>query len=180
MPLAVQFKIYRQYEESRQRANDAMVALLAGSQLAAHTLKLTAGSDRLLPEIFHAVPHIGRFNLRTAAATEVIDAAGPHLATVTVPYALAIHEDFATQCVRWVRAIRKESSRLDVKAWRMHETLAEMVPGSYSSRAAVDLELFHLYRIIRNCHIHAGGRVSPALLGQVGKLSGDARARGSA
>lgn len=181
MTRVVRFQIYRQYEESRQRANDAMVALLAGSQLAAHTLKLTAGSDRLLPEIFPAVPHIGRFNLRTAAAAEVIDAAGPHLATVTVPYALAIHEDFAMQCIDWIRVTQNMTSqsgaRAPVTAATMHEILALMLAGSYGPRAAVDLELFHMYRKIRNCHVHAGGRASAALRRPVGALSPDAWAR---
>ena len=103
MPSTVQFAIYRQYNEARQGANNAMVSLLAGSALGAHTLKLTAGSDRLLPEIFPAVPHIKRFNLRPASAAEVLDAAGPHLATVTVPYAIAIFtaaEACLRRCVR--------------------------------------------------------------------------------
>ncbi|WP_420625063.1 hypothetical protein [Candidatus Poriferisodalis sp.] len=103
MAATVYFPIYRRYKATRQQANNAMVSLLAGSALASHTLQLTEGSSRLLPEIFPAVPHIARFNLRPDAAADVLRSAGPHLATVTVPYALAIHEDYVTQCIEWVR-----------------------------------------------------------------------------
>lgn len=108
MAPAVHFSIYRQYTKARQSANNAMVSFLAGSALASHTLQLTTGSNRLLPEIFPAVPHITRFNLRPDAAADVLGAAGPHLATVTIPYALAIHEDAL------VRGDRAEYSLLDV------------------------------------------------------------------
>jgi len=41
----VEFPLFRRYESSRQEANNAMMALLAGSKLAAHTLQLTTGSS---------------------------------------------------------------------------------------------------------------------------------------
>lgn len=180
MPSIVQFAIYRQYEASRQRANNAIVALLAGSALAAHTLKLTEGSDRLLPEIFPAVPHIERFNLRPDAASEVIDAAGPHLATVTVPYAIAIHEDFVKQCIDWMEGthgIHLTVPRSDLNAGNMHETLGSMVTSSFSGSAVADLELFHLFRQMRNCHVHRGGRATSTLEEQELGLSARARVR---
>lgn len=180
MPPTAQFAIYRQYEASRQRANNAIVALLAGSALAAHTLKLTEGSDRLLPEIFPAVPHIERFNLRPTAAAAVIGAAGPHLATVTVPYALAIHEDFVKQCIDWLETSHGIPSTVpgnEVNAANMHETLASMTGSADAESAPVDLELFHLYRHLRNCHVHRGGRATTALHDQEDDLSPKARAR---
>ena len=180
MPSTVQFAIYRDYEASRQRANNAIVALLAGSALAAHTLKLTEGSDRLLPEIFPAVPHIEYFNLRPDAAAAVIGAAGPHLATVTVPYALAIHGDFVTQCIDWMANTHRVAlmiPRRDVNSGNMHEALASAVKNSLAASGSVDLELFHLYRQMRNCHIHRGGRANSALRDQEVGLSPEARVR---
>ena len=56
MPL-VKYAEYRRYIEQRKDANNAMMALLAGSKLAMHTLSLTAGSERRLSEIFPRVPH---------------------------------------------------------------------------------------------------------------------------
>jgi hypothetical protein len=183
VPATVQFAIYRNYEASRQRANNAIVALLAGSALAAHPLKLTEGSGRLLPEIFPAVPHIEYFNLRPDAAAEVIGSAGPHLATVTVPYALAIHEDFVKQCIDWINnthGITLAVSRNDVNAGNMHETLRSTLASSHAGHSSVDLELFHLYRQMRNCHIHRGGRATPTLRDQEIGLSPDAHVPGGA
>ena len=181
MPSTVHFAIYRQYQESRRRANNSMVALLAGSQLAAHNLTLHADSDRLLPEIFPTVPHIARFNLRPAVAADVLDAAEPHLATVTVPYALAIHEDFVMQCIRWIRRIQGTPSRQRAsgrpRAADMHEVLRSLVGGALKPHSSVDLELFHVYRLLRNCHVHRGGRVSSKLRKHVGNLSPSAQAR---
>lgn len=162
----VHFLLYRQYQESQQRANNAMVALLAGSQLAAHTLQLTEGSERLLPEIFPAVSHIAYFNLRPHAAAEVLGSAGPHLATVTVPYALAIHEDFVNGCIDEVSSILgapPAAASGGAPSATMHDALQRLVGVSLAPRSFVELELFHLYRLMRNCQIHGGGRVSPAL-----------------
>lgn len=81
----VKFAQYRAYEAQRVNANNAMMALLAGSHLASHTLKLTEGSDLLLPEIFPNVSHIGRFNLKTETATEILYAAEHHLSAMAGP-----------------------------------------------------------------------------------------------
>jgi hypothetical protein len=90
----VRFASYRQYDAARTDASNAMMALLAGAQLASHLLKLTEGSERLLPEVYPRVPHIGRFNLTSEAAREILDTADTHLGAMGVPYALAIHEDY--------------------------------------------------------------------------------------
>lgn len=54
----VRFADYRTYEAKRVDASNAMMGLLAGAQLASHLLQLTAGSERLLPEVFPRVRHI--------------------------------------------------------------------------------------------------------------------------
>lgn len=186
MEPAVHFPIYRQYTKARQSANNAMVSFLAGSALASHTLQLTTGSNRLLPEIFPAVPHITRFNLRPDAAADVLGAAGPHLATVTIPYALAIHEDFVTQCIRWIRdafGFPPPRTVSSIRSWNeivtsnMHEALVSMTGDALDQHGSVDLELFHLYRLMRNCHIHNGGNVTNALRRQVRSLSSGAQDR---
>lgn len=95
----VRFGAYRQYEQTRTEASNAVMGLLAGAGMAAHMLRLTDGSDRLLPEIFPKVAHIGRFNLTTDAAREILTAGDVHLGAMAVPYALAIHEDFLKTCL---------------------------------------------------------------------------------
>src|SRR4051812_37082257 len=91
LPLEVRFREYREYEERRIEASDAMMALLAGAQLASHMLRLNEGSDRLLPEVFPRVTHIRRFNLTSERARAILDTADQHLSALSVPYALAIH-----------------------------------------------------------------------------------------
>lgn len=186
MPPPVHFPIYRRYTELRKSANNAMMSLLAGSALASHTLQLTEGSNRLLPEIFPAVEHIARFNLRPDAAAKVLRAAGPHLATVTVPYALAIHEDFVKQCINWLRlsfhfplptAVRGIRTWNDVRSENMHEALESMTSRTLALSSSVDLELFHLYRLVRNSHIHGGGKVTNPMRTHVRAMSLDAQAR---
>lgn len=183
MASTVQLPIYRRYTTARQHANNAMVSFLAGSALASHTLQLTAGSNRLLPEIFPAVPHIARFNLRPDAAADVLGAAGPHLATVTIPYALAIHEDFVTQCIEWIlemsgfRLPKDMNSIGDIKTSNMHEALLSMTGHALDQRASLDLELFHLYRLMRNCRIHNGGIATKALQDRAKRVSAGAQDR---
>ena len=68
----VRFAAYRQYLLQRQLVNSSVMALLAGSQLASHTLQLTQGSDRTMREIFPQVPHIDRFNLKSDHARALL------------------------------------------------------------------------------------------------------------
>ena len=180
-PSVVQFPIYREYEENRQDANNAIVALLAGSTLAVHTLQLTEGSTRLLPEIFPAVPHISRFNLRPDAASGVLKNAGSHLAVVTVPYALAIYEDFVMKCIRWLKndvgLSTGPASKSKAKSANMHDKVADLVAGSFEAHEEVAEEVFHIFRLMRNCHIHKGGVASRELRKQIKGMSAPARSR---
>jgi hypothetical protein len=52
----VRFADYRQYEQVRIEASNAVMGLLAGAQMAAHMLQLTEESDRPLPEMFPQIP----------------------------------------------------------------------------------------------------------------------------
>jgi hypothetical protein len=176
----VEFPAFRQYESTRQEANNAMMALLAGSKLAAHTLQLTTGSRQLLPDIFPGVEHISYFNLRTDSATVLVDT-GHHLGAVTVPYALAVHEDFVMTTLALLEQFgytRKAPGKAKgrIAAWNMHEalyvTLGDPPPARGSS--VVELEHFHLLREMRNAQIHDGGSISPRLRQEVSDMSGPA------
>lgn len=94
--------------------------------------------------------------------------------------------NFVTQCIEWIRdtiGFQLPTTEPIIGAWSdigaasMHEALAAMTGGAFAQRASVDLELFHLYRTMRNCHIHSGGSVSSALRTRVGGLSHDAQVR---
>ena len=166
-----------------------MMALLAGSKLAAHTLQLTAGSSQLLPDIFPGVDHISYFNLRTDVATDLLLDTGHHLGAVAVPYALAVHEDFIMTVLQTLTGLgytqlapgkSPNLSKNRITAWNMHEALFLTLGKSIPARGTnpISLELYHLLREMRNCQIHNGGSVTlaPNLQGQVRDISPAAEA----
>lgn len=149
------------------------MALLAGSRLAAHTLKLTEGSKRLLPEIFPAVDHIERFSLRTESARELLVNADAHLGAVTLPYALAVHEDFVLTVLEMIKqaGIPLLSLGKPIKAWNMHESLFRSLG---MAMPIASLAHFHLLRHMRNALIHEGGVISQQLKDAINGMPGDA------
>ncbi|MFJ8919847.1 hypothetical protein ACIREK_10250 [Streptomyces sp. NPDC102415] len=166
---------YREYFRTRVEVNNAMMALLAGSRLAGHTLQLTAGSQRTLAELFPAVEHIGRFNLRSDEARSLLRNADHHLTSVALPYALATHEDFVMSSIEFLRnegfAIKKGGKA--VKAWNMHSVLF----NSAGSAIPHDLlQSFDLLREMRNSTIHAGGKLQPNLLKSVSAMGASSTA----
>lgn len=77
----VRFPLYRTYTAARQDADNAMMALVAGSRLAEHALQLTADSHRLLPEMSAGL-RLGACRLDEArlAALDGLLEAGPRTA----------------------------------------------------------------------------------------------------
>lgn len=167
----MKFLLYRNYVAVRQDANNAIMALLAGSRLAAHTLQLTDGSHKLLAEIFPAVPHISRFNLTTEDARSLLYDADSHLGAIAVPYAQAVHEDFVMSCLAFMRKSGISTPTPDGKQLRsanMHETLFQA--ASFVAPTS-PLAHFQLLRHMRNCQIHSGGRITSGLRTHVAGLS---------
>ncbi len=121
----VRFADYRQYEQVRVEASNAVMGLLAGARMAAHMLQLTEGSDRLLPEIFPQIPHIGRLNLTTEAARDILIDGDVYLGAMAVPYALAIHEDYLKTCLTLLQrgGIRLTKPPGDLKLANQHEEI---------------------------------------------------------
>lgn len=163
----VRFRAYRQYEATRIEASNAMMALLAGAQLASHLLQLTEGSDRLLPEVFPRVAHIGRFNLTSEAAREILTAADSHLGAMSVPYALSIHEDFLKTCLSLLeRAHRCPAGAADkARLFTGHDLIEGATRGAFTVGSLLQL---HTLRSMRNCQIHDGGRANQAVLDSIG------------
>lgn len=159
----VRYGHYREYFDQRVAANNAIMAFLAGSHLAAHTLRPVQGSDLLLPQVFPQVPHIARFNLRTDDAIRVLAAAEDHLGYMAVPYVLAIHEDYIVTGALDLLVLSGHLSRTrhrETKSHNMHENLEAATGSRYTAES---LALFHLLRLMRNALIHAAGRVSQSL-----------------
>jgi hypothetical protein len=165
----VRFPEYRTYTATWQEANNAMMALLAGSRLAVHTLQLTAGSLRLLPEIFPAVDYIRRFNLKTETARQLLLNADSHLGAVAVPYALAVHEDFVMTALNMMQAagLSLKTGKQAVRAFNMHSVFFKT--AGVAEPTAI-MKQFHLLRHMRNSQIHAGGAISGAMAKVISNL----------
>ena len=157
------FLAYRNHEDSRIEANNAMMAMLAGSRLAMHTLSLTSGSKHMLPEIFPAVEHIGRMNLKVDSAQKLLADAESHLSAMAVPYALALHEDYVTICLKLLQRARLINSQgvKEASPKTMHQKFE--LAASYGL-SIVSMEQFNFLRLLRNAIIHAGGLPSVDLL----------------
>ncbi|MET9870647.1 hypothetical protein ABZZ16_31700 [Streptomyces sp. NPDC006386] len=166
----VHFLAYRNYEESRVEANNAMMAMLAGSRLAEHMLGLASGSERMLPEIFPAVEHIGRMNLRVESAQRLLADAESHLSAMAVPYALALHEDYVITCLKLLQRARLINSQ-GVKSASPKTMHQKFQAAAGYSLSTVSVEQFDLLRLLRNAIIHAGGLPSDDLLTVSANLS---------
>lgn len=160
----VRFAQYRRYEARRVNASNAMMTLLAGAGMASHLLQLTRGSKHLLPEVFPQVPYIGRFNLRSELAREILDAADVYLGAMAIPYALAIHEDFLHVCIELLVTVGACTASQAKKAGTLatkHPLIAQATGGVFN---ADGLGQFETIRLMRNCMIHNGGRANHELL----------------
>lgn len=173
MAQTVRYAQYRHFDAERIKINDAVMGLLAGSQLAAHMLQLTEGSRYYLGDIFPNVEHINRFNLRSDLARDVLGSAEEHLVNMAIPYILALHEDYMNHCMDlFVRAgMMSKSKASKVKPSTAHAEFEAKLGASFTPES---LELFDILRLMRNCRIHAGGRVSSPLATSFANLSAGA------
>ncbi|UKA76465.1 hypothetical protein [Arthrobacter sp. FW306-07-I] len=154
----VRYRHYREYVEQRIQANDTMMGLLAGANLASQTLFLTQGSNLELSKIFPAVPHIKRFNLTTDKARAVLENAENLLGILAVPRVLALHEDLI---IGMLRLLGKSNTSLkNVGMADMHELFQTTIGSNFTDDS---LRLFHLVRLARNTHIHQAGRATSKL-----------------
>jgi hypothetical protein len=161
------FRAFREYEEQKAEANNAMMALLAGAQLSAHLLKLTEGSDRLLPEVFPAVSHIQRFNLKSHDARRILLSADPHLGKMAVPYVIALHEDYMRTCVGLLANNRKCAASV------ARGNLVDLHPAFETATGRTFdpdmISYITVLRLIRNAVIHNGSVVSKILRDELDK-----------
>lgn len=171
----VRFAQYRAYSEGRVTANNSMIALLAGSRLAAHTLQLHAGSPHQLPGLYPGVLDIDRFNLLPDAARELLEKADAELAAVAIPYALAVYEAFVKDAIEMVRdsGFPVPSGWRPLQAGAMHDTFFTAVGVAPPTD---EIQLFHLLRTMRNSQIHHAGQANNELIKVLIELSFDQQA----
>jgi hypothetical protein len=152
----VRYADFRRLHAQRQDANNAMMALLAGSKLAINTLRLADGSTMRQSQMFPRVQHIERFDLKIEDAAQLLDDAETHLAVMAIPYVLALHEDYMLQSASMLVSSRMMSASTlrSLTAKSMHEQFAA---ASSVTLSANSMLLFHFLRTMRNAHIHQGG-----------------------
>jgi hypothetical protein len=165
----INFARYRAYVDSRVQANNAMIALLAGSRLSAHSLQLHSGSPHQLPGLFPAVRDIDRFNLLPDRASELLLDADAHLAAVAIPYALAVYEAFVKDAIEMLKGegYTVVSDRNALNAGRMHQTLYDAAGEPQPDV----IGLFQVLRSIRNAQIHHAGRLTNEVTTSLDALS---------
>jgi hypothetical protein len=163
---AVRYSDYMKYKEAVTDAGNALMALLAGSQLATHFLQLTEGSNRLLPEIFPNVLHISRFNLKTENAFAILNQAEIHLSAMGVPYALSLHEDYMQSCLELLikAGVCKNINLKRTSSSEFHEIFEKSTGQLFSADSKLQLSTL---RIMRNCMMHNGGRANSSLINEI-------------
>jgi hypothetical protein len=82
---------------------------------------------------------------------------------MSVPYALALHEDFLKTCLELLESAGKYANctARDSKLATQHGLIETATQRTFSILSFVQLKAI---RLMRNCVIHEGGRVSRALL----------------
>lgn len=170
MASIVRYAQYRQFDAERVKINDAVMGLLAGSQLASHFLQLTEGSNYFLADIFPNVSHIARFNLRSDLARDILGSAEDHLVNMAIPYILALHEDYMKHCLDLLvhANVMSKTQAKDTTSSTAHAEFETRLGTSFTPES---LELFQILRLMRNCRIHSGGRVSTPLASALAALS---------
>lgn len=172
----INFARYRAYVDGRVEANNAMIALLAGSRLAAHNLQLHSGSPHQLPGLFPAVKDIDRFNLLPDRASELLLDADAHLAAVAIPYALAVYEAFVKDAIAMLEdaGYPVSQARGALNAGRMHTTFYDAVGVAEPSDV---IPLFHVLRCLRNAQIHHAGQLTTEVTETLDALTDPQRER---
>ena len=158
----INFPRHRQYQTQRIDANNAVMALLAGSKLAEAVLRLTEGSSQRLAELFPQVQHVERLNLKTGEARAILADAENHVGAMAIPYVLSIHEDYMVGLCTMLNAagVLSRSDCENLGPANMHERYEAACNGHFSTDT---LRLFHYLRLIRNSQIHYAGRVHNSL-----------------
>jgi len=167
----VRYRDYRKYEKQRDVTNTAVMGLLAASHMTSGTLRVHSGSTATLSQLYPTVPYVHRFNLRVDVAQNVLDRADGIVSLLGIPQVIAIHEDVLKGMLRLIalhthgvpRSVHKDAS-----ASTIHERMSRLTGVEFGAEA---IELFHLMRVARNTHIHAGGRADANLVRRRDSLS---------
>ena len=157
------------------QADNAVMALLVGAQLAYSSLSIAQGSSVSLSAMFPGVRHIERFQLRPDRARRELAASEEHLARIAIPYALSVHEDYVTQVKDDLVGISLPLA-LQGRRWNA-ENMHAILLDSLGQPSLPDLTTFEALRRLRNSLIHSGGVVDAYVEAGINMLSPDALTR---
>jgi hypothetical protein len=184
--MALRFPAYRRYREARITSNDAMVALVIASRLGQHVLRTSAADpDALLPVLFRKLPGVERLNVTAERAAELLESSEQLLAQMAIPYVLSVHEAYLGDAIEMIKDDGKDpKARAWTVAWAAgaeaipladkHAYIAERTGVAMPER---ELELFELFRLIRNRSIHYAGRAGSRVPTVYRHMSQDAKQR---
>lgn len=154
----IQFPGYRRFDSARIEVNDATMALLIGSRLAAHLLSASTGSSAYLPEIYPSVDGIRRLHLRPDTASALLRDVESHLAAMAIPYIWATFEVLLNETSDLLGRDQKPSPTAVEKKDGMKGLLTYIGRVTSSPLDPDDVALLDLVRHIRICIVHYGSR----------------------
>ena len=162
---------FDKFTDARIAANDAMIALLVGTRLGASTIKdLELEKDRLLTSAFDEgdIKGIGRFNLKTDDALNILDTADNHLAYMAIPYAIAIYERYVRDVIQKLKSenysVLSEMTDSNISDLKLEKMLNIIVAKYNLQISLMDQALFSIIRQIRNRIIHSGGSIGSHIM----------------
>ena len=172
-PPKLRFLAYRRFDAARQEANNAMVALLIGTRLAAHSLELHRGSNVLLPEIYPAVTGIDLLNRTVDDTQDLLTEAEQHLAYMAIPFVQSVFEDLVTGAISLLQA--DGAGKVEGNAQSLQVRLTYVATTTSVAYEPLDMELIDFLRVLRNHIIHRGATLDSDLRDNWTSLSNEAR-----
>ncbi len=156
--MVVRFPAYREFEASRIETNDAAMALLVSTRLAALTLDqvpVTQAGEHI-PVLFPSLEHIQRLDRTPADAKALILDAECHLTYMAIPFVLTVYSTFVIDSIRILRVAGIDTRTEDPNRLMLGEL------HNYLERIGLSLpqrekELFDFIRLVRNRIVHYRG-----------------------
>jgi hypothetical protein len=154
----VRFPAYRTFEASRIATNDAAMALLVSTRIAALTLDKVPASkaSQHLPALFPSVEHMKRLDRTAADAKDLILDAERHFTYMAIPFVLTVYSTFIVDAIRLLRDAGLDARADDPTRLKLSE-LHDYLDGAGVMVPQQEREIFAFIRLIRNRIVHSRG-----------------------
>jgi hypothetical protein len=175
--MPTQFPAYRQYNATRSKINDSVIALLLATRLAQEHIRENSDPSERLAARFSAIPGIDRLNLTIDHAGKILGEAENDLAYMAISQVLGGHNAFITELLEILKLDNIHEPFHDVREIKLetgHE-LIQVATGQILDKD--ELALFHLIRKIRNRIIHNDGTLGSYIASEYRHLNKNAKDR---